>query len=77
MAPPLSPFLPTDLDWRVQVLPSGKRRKQPVELEKCALKEITQYDCQTEYKDANDKIGTIVCTPVIRLFRRLVDFRQF
>lgn len=72
MAPPLEPFLPADLQWRAQIQANGKGRKQPIELEKCALKEIVQYDCQVQYKDKNDKIGTIVCTPVTRLFRRYV-----
>jgi len=70
MAPPLDPFLSTDLDWRVQVQANGKRRKQPIELEKCALKEIVQYDCQVQHEDVNDKVGRIVCTPIVRLFRR-------
>lgn len=76
MAPPLEPFLPVQLEWRSQIQANGKRRKEPIELEKCALKEIVQYDCQVQYKDKNDKMGTIVCTPVTRLFRRYVYFIQ-
>jgi hypothetical protein len=76
MAPPLDPFLPVDLDWRVQALPNGKRRKLPIELEKCALKEIVQYDCQVQYKDKSDKKGTIVCSPITRIFRKWVALSE-
>lgn len=66
MAPPLSPFHTSELEWQVQVTEKGKVRKPRVDLEKCALQEMLQYNCNM------NGAGTIVCVPVQRLFRRYV-----
>lgn len=50
-----------------------KRRKgTPVDLEKCKLLEMVQYSCNPP-QDGIPKPGTIVCKPVVRLFRRYIS----
>lgn len=68
MPPPENAFSASELPERIQVRTSGKRRKQPISLEDCALKQLTQYNCEV------DKNREIVCWPIVRLFRRLVRF---
>jgi len=63
MAPTPEPFLPADLATRVQITAEGKRRKTAVDLEKCSLRELVQYNCNIE------KRGDVVCVPVSRWFR--------
>ncbi|BCR84589.1 uncharacterized protein ACHE_20047S [Aspergillus chevalieri] len=47
-----------------------KRRKGPaVDLKECPLLEMVQYSCNPP-QDGIPKPGTIVCKPVVRLFRR-------
>jgi len=51
-----------------------KRRKGPaVDLKECPLLEMVQYSCNPP-QDGIPKPGTIVCKPVVRLFRRYTCF---
>ena len=68
MSPPVESFPATELPWRVQVTSQGKRRKKPIELEKCALMELVQYKCDVEGQGAETAV--IKCVPIVRLFRR-------
>lgn len=40
-----------------------------VDLKKCALKELVQYDCDLDGPSQNPA-SKVVCVPVLRLFRR-------
>ncbi|KAI5853216.1 hypothetical protein DFP73DRAFT_535590 [Morchella snyderi] len=42
---------------------TGRRRKQPIDLSKCELLEMVQWDCRVEN-------GQNLCWPIERLFRR-------
>ncbi|KAL1641928.1 hypothetical protein SLS58_005764 [Diplodia intermedia] len=68
MAPPVEAFPPEELSVRVQYKPNGRRRKPPVELEKCKLLEMVQYACEVENRD--DPRSRVLCRPLVRLFRR-------
>lgn len=83
MAPPLLPFLPSSLPTQIQQKPNGRLQKPPVDLLKCSLREIVQYNCKLEKKAAaaSGEEGAsagkgergqevIVCRPLTRLFRR-------
>ena len=63
MAPTPEAFLPADLTTRVQITAEGKRRKTAVDLEKCSLRKLVQYNCDMNGED-------IVCVPIQRWFRR-------
>lgn len=67
MSPPVEKFPATELPARVQIYQKGykdKRRKTPVDLEKCELMEMLQYRC-------DPRPGRmIVCEEVVKLFRR-------
>lgn len=80
MPPLIEAFPPWQLATRVNLTPEGKIRKDfspsnnntgggKVELEKCKLKELLQYDC-----DLKGPVGSarsvVVCAPVARLFRQ-------
>jgi len=65
MAPKLDYFPPSELPSRVQYVASGKKRKQPVDLKKCELKELLQYECDVDKKDPR----AIKCWPLVRSFR--------
>jgi inner membrane protease subunit SOM1 len=70
MSPPTTTFPLSDLSSQINVLPSGKPRHPPINLEKdCVLKELVQYKCNLE---GTDKKGgpDIICQPVVRLLRQ-------
>jgi inner membrane protease subunit SOM1 len=70
MAPPTPTFHLSNLESQINVLPSGKPRNPPINLEKdCVLKEMVQYKCNLEDKDKKGG-PDIVCQPVVRLLRR-------
>lgn len=51
-----------------------KRRKGPaIDLKECPLLEMVQYSCNPP-QDGIPKLGSIVCKPVVRLFRRFTLF---
>jgi len=53
----------------VQATAEGRRRKDRIELEKCELVRMVQYECFVV--DEGRRPGApVVCRPVERLFRR-------
>jgi inner membrane protease subunit SOM1 len=73
MPPPTEAFHPSDLTSRIQYLPNGRKRKEPlnIDLQKdCELKEMLQYFC--DVAEPEDPKSRIVCEPVLRLFRKYV-----
>lgn len=51
-----------------------KRRKGPaIDLKECPLLEMVQYSCNPP-QDGIPTPGSIVCKPVVRLFRRYTSF---
>lgn len=51
-----------------------KRRKGPaIDLKECPLLEMVQYSCNPP-QDGIPTPGSIVCKPVVRLFRRYISF---
>lgn len=69
MAPPPEAFLPEELPDRIQFTAQGKRRKKEVNLKKCDLFELKQYNCNMERRGEGRK-DVIVCKEIYRLFRR-------
>ena len=69
MAPPVESFPAWQLPVRVQYTPDGKRRKTPVDLRDCELKEMVQYACELKGTRTNPR-SKVVCEPIVRLFRR-------
>ena len=68
MAPPTEVFPASELPYRVQVTVEGKRRKGgDIDLKKCDLLELVQYDCKVDERRPNDPVR---CYPIVRLFRR-------
>ena len=59
------------LPARVQYTPDGKKRKEAVDLKKCALKEMVQYSCDL-HGPRSDPTSKVVCEPIVRLFRQYV-----
>jgi len=70
MPPPQTEFLASELPIRVHITTENKKRKHKVDLNDCALKQITQYSCEIEYQGPKDRKGEIVCRPIVRLFRQ-------
>jgi len=70
MPAPMQAFLPEELPDRVQVKPNGKRRKGKIDLAKCDLFELKQYNCNMEPRAGGQSV--IVCKEIQRLFRRCV-----
>ena len=71
MAPLIESFPPSQLEWRVQQLPNGKRRKgEDIDLEKCELLEMVQYSCVVAEKDGGQ--ARVKCYSIERLFRKYV-----
>ncbi|KAF1354837.1 hypothetical protein BDV97DRAFT_344071 [Delphinella strobiligena] len=76
MPPLIEAFPPWQLATRVNLTSEGKVRKdytatgEParVELEKCKLKELLQYDCHLKGPVGSPR-SVVVCAPVVRLFR--------
>lgn len=70
MAPPVETFPASELAWRVNTLPNGKRRKGgDIDLSKCELLELVQYACHLKQ---GERLGqdVIQCAPVVKLFRK-------
>ncbi|WPH01248.1 Hypothetical protein R9X50_00408500 [Acrodontium crateriforme] len=72
MAPLNGTFDVSRLDQQVQIQTNGKKRKNPVDLKECALKELIQYDCQLA-GPKEDPRSRVTCKPVLRLFRQCAD----
>jgi hypothetical protein len=68
MTPPVEVFPAFELPSRVQVTTKGKRRKDNIDLEKCELLQIMQYECNIQ--DTKVRDSPIICEPIQRLFRR-------
>lgn len=69
MAPLVESFPASQLASRVQYVPNGKRRKPPVDLKDCQLKELIQYHCDLN-GPRNDPKSVVECEPILRLFRK-------
>ena len=68
MAPPTEAFPASELPYRVQITAQGKRRKGgDIDLRKCELLELVQYDCRVDQRQAK---APVKCYPIVRLFRR-------
>jgi hypothetical protein len=68
MAPPVESWSARELADRVQVTAEGRRRKDRIELEKCDLLQMVQYECSV--LDGGRPGAPVMCRPVERLFRR-------
>lgn len=76
MAPLVEVWPASELPDRVQVVRSGfkdKRRKVPIDLEKCKLMEMVQYSCNPPSEPPPGP-GVVHCKPIVRLFRRYIFF---
>ncbi|KAM3425079.1 hypothetical protein BST61_g7046 [Cercospora zeina] len=73
MPPIVEAFHASELESRLNTLPSGKARKSPIkDLKKdCELKELLQYNCEPEEDEKGKK--RVVCRPVLRLFRQCAN----
>ncbi len=70
MAPPLEAFPVSELAWRMNTLPNGKRRKGgDIDLNKCELLELVQYSCHLKKANGFGQ-DVIQCAPVVKLFRK-------
>lgn len=70
MAPPIDEFPATELAWRVNILPNGKRRKGgDIKISKCELLELVQYSCHLKKGNTLHQ-EVIQCAPVVKLFRK-------
>jgi len=76
MPPPVERWPASELPLRIQATLDGRRRKGGnVELEKCELLEMLQYNCVVEGKSESKRYSRearVVCRPVERWFRRYV-----
>jgi inner membrane protease subunit SOM1 len=69
MAPSVEAFPPSQLATRVQYVSNGRKRKQPVDIKDCELKELLQYKCDLN-GPVNDRRSKVECEPIMRLFRK-------
>lgn len=69
MAPLVEAFPPSRLEQHIQYTPSGRRRKPPINLKDCELKEMVQYFCDLDGPN-EDPRSKVVCEPVLRMFRK-------
>ena len=71
MAPMIEAFPPWKLESRVNLTPQGKllRKGERIELEKCKLRELVQFDCELRGPVGNPR-SVVVCAPIVRMFRR-------
>ena len=70
MAPPIEAFPASELHFRVNVLPNGKRKKGgDFDLRKCELLELVQYSCHLE-GNRKTREAVIQCEPVVKFFRK-------
>jgi hypothetical protein len=79
MSPPVEGWSASELPRRIQADVHGRRRKGgdgkggDVELEKCELLEMLQYNCVVEGRTEAERYNRdarVVCRPVERWFRR-------
>ena len=69
MAPPVEAFPVSELEDRINVQLNGRRRKGgDIDLRKCELLELVQYECGL--KRSEDRRSIIQCEPLVKLFRR-------
>ncbi|KAK7527507.1 hypothetical protein IWX49DRAFT_490466, partial [Phyllosticta citricarpa] len=71
MAPPIEHFHPEELEARAQYDAKGRYRKGGVDLEKCKLMEMLQYDCWPERRVGGQPV--VKCRPLVRLFRKCAN----
>jgi hypothetical protein len=76
MTPPIESFPATELPLRLPVTNQGKFRKKSIDLNRCPLEELLQYNCELKQSGELNKKATVVCEEVVRLFRRLVRSRM-
>lgn len=69
MAPPIEAFSPSELTKRIQITTADRQRKPPIDLKKCQLREMLQYNCDLDGPREN-KNSKVICEPVLRMFRR-------
>lgn len=69
MAPLVESFPASQLASRIQYVPNGQRRKPPVDLKDCELKELLQYHCDLN-GPKSDPRSSVECEPILRLFRK-------
>lgn len=74
MGPTVETFHASELQSRINTLPTGKARKPPVkDLKKdCTLKELMQYNCDLDGPKEDPK-SKVVCKGVLRLFRQCAN----
>ena len=69
MAPPVESWSSYELPQRVQVTVEGRGRKDKIDLKRCELLEMVQYECGV-LDGGISQTAPVVCRPVERLFRR-------
>ena len=69
VGPPVQTFPLSELENELQKTEKGKKRKPPVDLEKCKLMQLMQYDCRVVRKGTEAEVE---CRPIQRLFRQYV-----
>ena len=75
MAPHVETFSVSELAYRINTLPNGKRRKGgDIDLSKCELLELVQYSCGLK-GGRKSRQAVIRCEPVVKLFRKY-DWRN-
>lgn len=70
MGEPANIFHVSELEKRVQYDEEGRRRKPPIDLKKCKLQELVQYNCDIPEEARHDPRGVIQCHALLRTFRR-------
>ena len=70
MAPPIEAFPASQLEQRINTLPSGRRRKGgDIDIRKCELLELVQYECDLK-RNHRAQQAVIQCRPAVKLFRK-------
>jgi len=72
MAPSVESFPPWELEARVNITADGKLSKQPVDIRRCLLKELIQYNCDLAGPKDNPR-SKVICEPLVRLFRQCAN----
>lgn len=65
MPPPGKTFEVSALELEANTKSNGKKKKRPVDLSKCKLIEMLQYDCKVD-----EVSKTVKCLPLRRLYRQ-------
>ena len=68
MAPVVESFPVSELATRAQYIANGKRRKPPVDLKDCELKEMLAFNCDLNGPQS-DVRSRIKCESIMRTFR--------